>query len=186
MSAFDSDFILPSRQIELLRVTEKRTALCIRTSSLEYPPPVSMPTTPASSSNQSCWTRPSSLDLCFPAPEPRPVPLRVTPETSAKEMVRLVVQEINAVCHHLQKAAQQCTCAPGQCGYPSCTSEVCVYDSEQLEHFGLVLLVEDREKWLQDDFCPLTLQNPWTRGKLCVRFKEYSPLALQHSRATTV
>lgn len=101
-------------------------------------------------------------------------------------MVRLVVQEINAVCHHLQKAAQQCTCAAGQCGYPSCASEVCVYGSEQLEHFGLVLLVEGREKWLQDDFCPLTLQNPWTRGKLCVRFKEYSPLALQYSRATTV
>lgn len=101
-------------------------------------------------------------------------------------MVRLVVQEINAVCHHLQKAAQQCTCAPGQCGYPSCASEVCVYGSEQLEHFSLVLLVEGREKWLQDDFCPLTLQNPWTRGKLCVRFKEYSPLALQYSRATTV
>ncbi|XP_043082106.1 ankyrin repeat and fibronectin type-III domain-containing protein 1 [Puntigrus tetrazona] len=223
VSSFDSDFILPSRQIELLRVTEKRTALCVRTSSLEYPPPVSTPTTPTGSSNQKRWTRPSSFDLCFSAPEPRPSPartlsedsgvqrlsahssgsphrpchstlrvypqyrtglpkdtsvkLRVTPETSAKEMVRLVVQEINTVCHHLQKAAQQCTCGPG---------EVCVYGSEQLEHFGLVLLVEGREKWLQDDFCPLTLQNPWTRGKLCVRFKEYSPLALQYSRATTV
>ncbi|XP_048029749.1 ankyrin repeat and fibronectin type-III domain-containing protein 1 isoform X3 [Megalobrama amblycephala] len=232
VNVFDSDFILPSRQIELLRVTEKRTALCVRTSSLEYPPPVSMPTTPTNSSNHKGWTRPSSFDLCFSAPEPRPAPvrtlsedsgvqrlsahssgsphrpchttlrvypqyrtglpkdtsvkLRVTPETSAKEMVRLVVQEINAVCHHLQKAAQQCTCAADQCGYPSCASEVCVYGSEQLEHFGLVLLVEGREKWLQDDFCPLTLQNPWTRGKLCVRFKEYSPLALQYSRATTV
>ncbi|KAG1944500.1 ankyrin repeat and fibronectin type-III domain-containing protein [Pimephales promelas] len=227
VNAFDSDFILPSRQIELLRVTEKRTALCVRTSSLEYPP-----TTPTSSSNHKGWTRPSSFDLCFSAPEPRPAPvrtlsedsgvqrlsapssgsphrpghttlrvypqyrtglpketsvkLRVTPETSAKEMVGLVVQEINAVCHHLQKAAQQCTCAVEQCSYPSCESEVCVYGSEQLEHFGLVLLVEGREKWLQDDFCPLTLQNPWTRGKLCVRFKEYSPLALQYSRATTV
>ncbi|XP_052452578.1 ankyrin repeat and fibronectin type-III domain-containing protein 1 isoform X1 [Carassius gibelio] len=229
MSAFDSDFILPSRQIELLRVTEKRTALCVRTSSLEYPPPLSTPATPTSSSNQKRWTRPSSFDLCFSAPEPRPAPvrtlsedsgvqrlsagsplrlchstlrvypqyrtglpkdtsvkLRVTPETSAKEMVGLVVQEINAVCRHLQNAAQQRTCAPAQCGYPSCASEVCVYDSEQLQHFGLVLLVEGREKWLQDDFCPLKLQNPWTRGKLCVRFKEYSPLALQHSRATTV
>ncbi|XP_077075368.1 ankyrin repeat and fibronectin type-III domain-containing protein 1 isoform X2 [Siphateles boraxobius] len=232
VNVFDSDFILPSRQIELLRVTEKRTALCVRTSSLEYPPPVSMPTTPTSSSNHKGWTRPSSFDLCFSAPEPHPPPvrtlsedsgvqrlcapsngsphrpchttlrvypqyrtglpketsvkLRVTPETSAKEMVGLVVQEINAVCHHLQKASQQCTCAVDQCSYPSCESEVCVYGSEQLEHFGLVLLVEGREKWLQDDFCPLTLQNPWTRGKLCVRFKEYSPLALQYSRATTV
>ncbi|KAL0156160.1 hypothetical protein M9458_047406, partial [Cirrhinus mrigala] len=82
MNAFDSDFILPSRQIELLRVTEKRTALCVRTSSLEYPPPVSMPTTPTSSSNQKRWTRPSSFDLCFSAPEPRPVPVRTLSEDS--------------------------------------------------------------------------------------------------------
>lgn len=34
----DSDFVLPSRQIELLRITEKKTALCVRTSSLEAPP----------------------------------------------------------------------------------------------------------------------------------------------------
>lgn len=112
--------------------------------------------------------------------------LRVTTETSAKEMVRLVVQEINTVCRHLQNAAHQCTCVGEPCGFPACVSEVCVYGAEQLEHFGLVLLVEGRDKWLQDDFCPLSLQNPWTRGKLCVRFKEYSPLALQFSRATPV
>ncbi|XP_051543366.1 ankyrin repeat and fibronectin type-III domain-containing protein 1 isoform X2 [Myxocyprinus asiaticus] len=232
LNVFDSDFILPSRQIELLRVTEKKTALCVRTSSLEYPAPVPMPATPTSSASHKGWARPSSFDLCFSTHEPRPTPvrtlsedsgvqrlsahsngsplrtchttlrvypqyrtglpkdtsvkLRATTETTAKEMVRLVVQEINAVCCHLQKAVQQCTCAPEPCGYPSCMSEVCVYKTEQLEHFGLVLLVEGREKWLQDDFCPLTLQNPWTRGKLCVRFKEYSPLALQYSRATTV
>ncbi|XP_076154939.1 ankyrin repeat and fibronectin type-III domain-containing protein 1, partial [Alosa pseudoharengus] len=46
--AFDSDFILPSRQIELLRITEKRQALCVRTSSLECPP------TSSSSSSSSC------------------------------------------------------------------------------------------------------------------------------------
>lgn len=82
VNVFDSDFILPSRQIELLRVTEKRTALCVRTSSLEYPPPVSMPTTPTSSSNHKGWTRPSSFDLCFSAPEPRPAPVRTLSEDS--------------------------------------------------------------------------------------------------------
>ncbi|KAA0705062.1 Ankyrin repeat and fibronectin type-III domain-containing protein 1 [Triplophysa tibetana] len=231
MNSFDSDFILPARQIELLRVTEKRTALCVRTSSLEYPPSVSMATSPPSSTSKKRWTRPSSFDLCF-SHEPCPVPvrtlsedsgvqrlsahsagsplrlchttlrvypqyrtglpkdtsvkLRVTTETSAKEMVRLVVQEINTVCRHLQNAAHQCTCVGEPCGFPACVSEVCVYGAEQLEHFGLVLLVEGREKWLQDDFCPLSLQNPWMRGKLCVRFKEYSPLAVQLSRATPV
>lgn len=95
--------------------------------------------------------------------------LRVTHRTSAGEMVRLVVQEMNEVSRRML-------------GSP----ERCVYREEQLEHFGLVLLLEDREKWLQDDFRPLELQNPWLRGKLCVRVKEYSPLALQCSRATTV
>lgn len=81
MNSFDSDFILPSRQIELLRVTEKRTALCVRTSSLEYPPPVSAATSPPSSASHKRWTRPSSFDLCL-ALEPRPVPVRTLSEDS--------------------------------------------------------------------------------------------------------
>uniref|UniRef100_A0A8C5SEA7 Uncharacterized protein n=1 Tax=Laticauda laticaudata TaxID=8630 RepID=A0A8C5SEA7_LATLA len=36
---YDSDFVLPSRQIELLRITEKRQAYCVRTSSLDFPKP---------------------------------------------------------------------------------------------------------------------------------------------------
>ncbi len=95
MSAFDSDFILPSRQIELLRVTEKRTALCIRTSSLEYPSPVCMPTTPTSASNQKCSTRPSSFDLCFS--EPRPVPVRTLSEDSGVQ--RLSAGSPHRLCH---------------------------------------------------------------------------------------
>lgn len=39
MELFDSDFILPSRQIELLRITEKRQAFCVRTSSLDFSSP---------------------------------------------------------------------------------------------------------------------------------------------------
>lgn len=92
-------------------------------------------------------------------------------------MVQLVVQEMNAVSRRVLGSggggggeAEQCVC----------------YGVEQLKHFGLVLVLDSREKWLQDDYCPLELQNPWLRGKLCVRIKEYSPLALKHSRATTV
>lgn len=102
--------------------------------------------------------------------------LCVTPVTSAREMVQLVVQEINALSRRLLSS-----------GGGSAKQEQCVcYSIEQLKHFGLVLVLDNREKWLQDDFCPLELQNPWLRGKLCVRIKEYSPLALKHSRATTV
>ncbi|XP_066545405.1 ankyrin repeat and fibronectin type-III domain-containing protein 1 isoform X2 [Amia ocellicauda] len=203
---FDSDFILPSRQIELLRITEKRQAFCVRTSSLEFPSSCASP--------HRHWHRPSSVDRCHSdsappaAPtrtrseegttrfsEPSPgarrkgshvalrvypqyrtglpketsVKLRVTQKTSVREVVWLVVQEMNEVSRRLL-------------GSP----EDFIYGEEQLEHFGLVLVVEDKEKWLQDDFRPLELQNPWVRGKLCVRVKEYSPLALQFSRATTV
>lgn len=91
-------------------------------------------------------------------------------------MVHLVVQEMNAV-------SRRILCSSGGGTEP----EQCVYYSvEQLKNFGLVLVLDNREKWLQDDFCPLELQNPWLKGKLCVRIKEYSPLALKHSRATTV
>lgn len=70
----DSDFILPSRQIELLHITEKRQAFCVRTSSLEFPS-----STPAcsqlvcsfspspSTSPQRRWHRPSSVDRCCSA-----------------------------------------------------------------------------------------------------------------------
>ncbi|XP_049916701.1 ankyrin repeat and fibronectin type-III domain-containing protein 1 isoform X1 [Epinephelus moara] len=229
---FDSDFILPSRQIELLHITEKRQAFCVRTSSLEFPSatsahqPYSYHTTcpSPSTSPQRRWHRPSSVDRCCSAERclphlppartlsedsgtqrlssPSPAALRkgchatlrvypqyrtglpketsvklcVTPGTSAREMVQLVVQEMNVVSRRILNGS-------GGGG----EQEQCVYYSpEQLKHFGLVLVVDNREKWLQDDFCPLELQNPWLRGKLCVRIKEYSPLALKHSRATTV
>ncbi|XP_063286649.1 ankyrin repeat and fibronectin type-III domain-containing protein 1-like isoform X1 [Pelobates fuscus] len=50
---YDSDFVLPSRQIELLRITEKRQAYCIRTSSLDFPKQ------PYKASRKSC---PGSVD----------------------------------------------------------------------------------------------------------------------------
>ncbi|XP_028991252.1 ankyrin repeat and fibronectin type-III domain-containing protein 1 isoform X2 [Betta splendens] len=223
---FDSDFILPSRQIELLHITEKRQAFCVRTSSLEFPSAHQQPSShhtacpSASGSPQRRWHRPSSVDRCCSAerclsqlppartlsqdsgtqrlssaspaalrkgchatlrvypqyrtglPKDTSVKLCVTPGTSAREMVQLVVQEMNSVSRRMLGGGEQ-----GQCVY---------YSPEQLKHFGLVLILDNREKWLQDDFCPLELQNPWLRGKLCVRIKEYSPLALKHSRATTV
>ncbi|XP_072311694.1 ankyrin repeat and fibronectin type-III domain-containing protein 1 [Eucyclogobius newberryi] len=234
---FDSDFILPSRQIELLHITEKRQAFCVRTSSLEFPSPTSSHQQPYSHPTSSlspatsphrCLHRPSSVDHCCPAerppllpPErtlsedsgtqrlasPSPASLRkgchitlrvypqyrtglpkdtcvklcVTPGTSAREMVQLVVQEMNSVARRLLGSSSD-----GGDSEPCADSECIYYSPEQLKHFGLVLVLDNREKWLQDDFCPVELQNPWLRGKLCVRIKEYSPLALTQSRATTV
>lgn len=97
------------------------------------------------------------------------VKLCVTQKTPAREIVRLVVKEMNDVSRRLLGSLEEV-----------------VYREEQLQHFGLVLVVEEKERWLQDDFQPLALQNPWTRGRLCVRMKEYCPLSLQLSQATTV
>nr|XP_040032646.1 ankyrin repeat and fibronectin type-III domain-containing protein 1 isoform X3 [Gasterosteus aculeatus aculeatus]XP_040032647.1 ankyrin repeat and fibronectin type-III domain-containing protein 1 isoform X3 [Gasterosteus aculeatus aculeatus] len=223
---FDSDFILPSRQIELLHITEKRQAFCVRTSSLEFPSTTSAhqpyPNHTTCASPRRGWHRPSSVERCCSAerrlppartlsedsgtqrlssqspaalrkgchttlrvhpqyrtglPKETSVKLCVTPGTSAREMVQLVVQEMNVVSRRML----------GSGGGGGGEQERCVcYSPEQLKHFALVLVVDNREKWLQDDFCPLELQNPWLRGKLCVRIKEYSPLALKHGRATTV
>ncbi|XP_028845855.1 ankyrin repeat and fibronectin type-III domain-containing protein 1 isoform X2 [Denticeps clupeoides] len=224
--AFDSDFILPSRQIELLRITEKRQALCVRTSSLEHPVPVTIHTSspgpspqhlcPAhkprprplraqsadsgvqrlsarsSSPSNSSWQTTLRIYPQYPTglPKETSVKLRVTCDTSAREMVQLVVQEMNAVSQQLLGAGEccgygpeGCECRPGAC---ACSPVARVYGPEHLEHFGLVLVLEEQVKWLRDDFRPLLLQNPWSRGRLCVRIKEYSPLAMQHSRATTV
>ncbi|KAF5889587.1 ankyrin repeat and fibronectin type-III domain-containing protein 1-like isoform X1 [Clarias magur] len=136
----DSDFVLPSRQIELLRITEKKTALCVRTSSLEAPPTPSV-TTPNPSPSK-VWAHPgpvrslsedsgrkqnssqcrnSTHRSCYSTiriypqyhtglPKETSVKLKVTIHTTAKEMVQLVVQEINGLCARLQSAVRQCVC----------------------------------------------------------------------------
>ncbi|KAI4904975.1 hypothetical protein NFI96_004216 [Prochilodus magdalenae] len=97
LETIDSDFVLPSRQIELLRITEKRTALCVRTSSLEYPSPISTATAPSSPSPNKLWTRPASVDRC--CPEPRPRPVRTLSEDSGMQRVSS---------HSLSSAHQSC------------------------------------------------------------------------------
>nr|XP_014346428.1 PREDICTED: ankyrin repeat and fibronectin type-III domain-containing protein 1-like [Latimeria chalumnae] len=234
---YDSDFVLPSRQIELLRITEKRQAYCVRTSSLDFPKqPFQIP--------RKCWSRPGSTDSYLPETmlhgqdslsrlrpcssfspdhalphsssrlegkaesedwtcsfkEPleqeshqnggkkfssvilrvypqyqtglskeTSVKLCVTSKTTAREMVKLVVREISELNRNIVEG-----------------SEVFPYGEDQLDHFGLVFVVDGNEKWLPDDFQPLSLQNPWTKGRLCVRIKEFSPLLLQYGLATTV
>ncbi|XP_048465750.1 ankyrin repeat and fibronectin type-III domain-containing protein 1-like isoform X1 [Rhincodon typus] len=237
---YDSDFVLPSRQLELLHITEKRQAYCVRTSSFDIP-------TQTFHVQRKCWSRPESMDeypteqksngssvnghrpsVSFNPNTPlhsdnisqltthsksqdfadwinphqesllkeeqiyegnklKSVSLRVYPQyhtglskeisvklhvtgsTSAREIIKLVIKETNEAAMKMNgdKDAQ-------------------FYRDDQLDHFGLVLSMDNTEKWLQDDFLPLSLQNPWTKGRLYVRIKEYSPLLLQHGKATTV
>ncbi|KAI4904974.1 hypothetical protein NFI96_004215 [Prochilodus magdalenae] len=54
--------------------------------------------------------------------------LRVTIHTSVREMVQLVVQEINGVCSRLQSAAGQCVCGSESHAYPA---QACSASSER-------------------------------------------------------
>ncbi|KAM6249964.1 ankyrin repeat and fibronectin type-III domain-containing protein 1-like isoform 3-T3 [Porphyrio hochstetteri] len=233
---YDSDFVLPSRQIELLRITEKRQAYCVRTSSLDFPKPVcqvarkSCPGSVDSSPTESrtaghCgqlrlgtgsthspehsrggqssepvfrtrsdeWTqsfqeqleqpgcladrekKPGSVTLCV-CPQYETglsketiVKLHITSQTSAGEIVKLVVLKMNDLSRDMLGGS----------------GTVC-YGEEQLEHFGLVFASDESEQWLPDDFLPLSLQTTRPKGQFYIRIKETSPLVLQYGPATTV
>lgn len=95
--------------------------------------------------------------------------LHITSQTSAGEVVKLVVLEMNAI----SRAALG-------------TAAACCYGEEQLEHFALLFASDQGERWLPDDFLPLSLQSSQPEGRFCVRIKETSPLVLQYGPATTV
>ncbi|KAH0631849.1 hypothetical protein JD844_019721, partial [Phrynosoma platyrhinos] len=232
---YDSDFVLPSRQIELLRITEKRQAYCVRTSSLDFPKPLchgarkscpgsvdSSPTetrtaghcsplrfgTGSALSPKHSWSaensepvfRTRSVEWTHTfqeTPEPRHVAnqgrssgsfaihvcpqyetglsketsikLHITNKMSAEDVVKLVVQEMNAISRDVLGNA-----------------DAFRYSEEQLGHFGLVFISDDVEQWLPNDFLPLSLQKAWPDGRFCVRIRETSPLLFQYGPATTV
>ncbi|XP_035432126.1 uncharacterized protein LOC118263955 isoform X2 [Spodoptera frugiperda] len=88
--------------------------------------------------------------------------LHVTPRTSAREVIDLVVKQLNMA-----------AVLKGKTGP--------VYGPEKLQDFCLVAVIGARERCLRDDFRPLQLQNPWRKGRLYVRLKHDVLAALQHS-----
>ncbi|XP_077490006.1 ankyrin repeat and fibronectin type III domain containing protein wide awake isoform X2 [Amblyomma americanum] len=80
------------------------------------------------------------------------IKLHVTPETTAREVVELVVRQLNTA-----------VVAKGRTGP--------LYGDERLPDFCLVAVVGSRERCLSADFQPLRLQNPWTKGRLFVRLR---------------
>lgn len=87
--------------------------------------------------------------------------LHVTPQTTAREVIDLVVKQLNMTAIIKEK-------------------ENVVYTQEHLQQFCLVAVIGARERCLRDDFCPLKLQNPWTSGRLYVRLKNDVLAAIQH------
>ncbi|XP_070072625.1 ankyrin repeat and fibronectin type-III domain-containing protein 1 isoform X2 [Drosophila takahashii] len=88
--------------------------------------------------------------------------LHVTPKTTAREVINLVVKQLNMA-----------VVLKGNNGP--------VYGPEMLENFCLVAVIGARERCLRDDFKPLQLQNPWKKGRLYVRKKHELLAAIEHS-----
>ncbi|KAF5288548.1 hypothetical protein FQR65_LT12001 [Abscondita terminalis] len=88
--------------------------------------------------------------------------LHVTPRTTAREVVDLVVKQLNMA-----------VVLKGKDGP--------IYTSDKLKNFCLVTVIGARERCLRDDFKPLQLQNPWKKGRLYVRQKHDVLAALEHS-----
>lgn len=88
--------------------------------------------------------------------------LHVTPRTTAREVVDLVIKQLNMAVILKGKEGP-------------------VYNPDKLNNFCLVAVIGARERCLRDDFKPLLLQNPWRKGRLYVRQKQDVLAALEHS-----
>lgn len=88
--------------------------------------------------------------------------LRVTAKTTAREVIDLVLKQLNMA-----------VVLKGRDGP--------IYTSEQFDNFCLVAVIGARERCLRDDFKPLQLQNPWKKGRLYVRQKHDLLAAIEHS-----
>ncbi|XP_052070242.1 ankyrin repeat and fibronectin type-III domain-containing protein 1-like isoform X3 [Mytilus californianus] len=95
------------------------------------------------------------------------VRLHVTEKTTAREVVTLVVKQLN-----------KAVTSKGKSGP--------IYGEDELDKFCLVAVIGARERILRDDYHPLQLQNPWTKGKLYVRMKRNLLAAIQQGHATEV
>lgn len=95
------------------------------------------------------------------------VKLHVTPRTSSREVINLVVQQLN------KAAASHCV-------------NIRNFSDEELLDFCLVAVIGARERVLRDDYQPLQLQNPWTKGRLYVRLRCNLLAALEQGQVTSV
>ncbi|XP_071527330.1 uncharacterized protein wake isoform X3 [Panulirus ornatus] len=92
------------------------------------------------------------------------VKIHITPRTTAREVIDLVVKQLNVA-----------VVLKGKSG-PT-------YGNDKLKDFCLVAVIGMRERCLREDFKPLQLQNPWKRGKLYVRLKQDVLAALEQSNS---
>lgn len=92
--------------------------------------------------------------------------LKCQPKTTAKEVIELVVKQLNMAVVMKGKEGP-------------------IYEADKLDDFCLVAVIGARERCLRPDFKPLDLQNPWKKGKLFVRLKHDLLAAIEHSNRET-
>lgn len=92
--------------------------------------------------------------------------LRIFTSTTAREVIDLVVKQLNMAVVLKGKEGP-------------------IYSGAQLDNFCLVAVIGARERCLRDDFRPLQLQNPWVKGRLYVRQKQDLLAAIEHSNRDT-
>lgn len=95
------------------------------------------------------------------------VMLHVTPKTTSREVIDLVIMQLNK--EVIRKGL----------GGPT-------YVDSQLQNFCLVAVIGPRERVLRDDYRLLHLQNPWVKGKLFVRTKDNLLAALTQGETADV
>ena len=117
----------------------------------EKPAEEGVPSAPAPSQNSGIIRVYAAYDTGLPSGTS--VKLHVTPQTTAREVVDLVVKQLNMAVILKGK------------GGP-------IYGNSQLHSFCLVATAGARERCLGDDFQPMKLQGPWLKGKLFVRRKD--------------
>lgn len=96
------------------------------------------------------------------------VKLQVTNKTTARDVIDMVVKELNRTVISKNKKGP-------------------TYGNDKLKNFCLVAVIDKRERCLRDDFKLLSIQDPWRRGKFYVRFKNDLLAAIEQctSRQTT-
>jgi len=92
------------------------------------------------------------------------VKLHVTSKTTAREVIDMVVKELNRTVISKRKKGP-------------------TYSNDQLKNFCLVAVIDKRERILRDDFKLLSIQDPWRRGKFYVRFRYDILAAIEQSTA---
>uniref|UniRef100_A0A915IP49 Ras-associating domain-containing protein n=1 Tax=Romanomermis culicivorax TaxID=13658 RepID=A0A915IP49_ROMCU len=106
------------------------------------------------------------------------VRLKVNCKTTTKQILRLVIKHFN------DSAVKTETHNNGYTTDP--ILKKCKYTENDAHLFCLVVVIGARERCLRDDYPPLELQNPWSKGKLFVRLKNDILAALEFGNEAKV